>query len=113
MKVRPVLVVGYRQVTSMEHLRHKQCCSIPYDMFEKYNTYRVYDPVPSCCMQSDLDLDAKMAEKNPEYRRYEVVGEPITMTEFFKLIGYDYKTKKFNGLTMKKIIANHMKAEAV
>jgi hypothetical protein len=110
-QVRPVIAEGYREVTSMEHLRHKQCCSIPYDMMKKYKSYKVYDPVPSCCMQEDIDLDAQMAEKYPHRDKlYEVTTtEPITMAEFFDIIGYDYKKKKFNGLTMKKLIAKHMR----
>jgi hypothetical protein len=109
-KMTPVLVVGYREVTSMEHLRHKQCCAIPYAMLQKYKSYAVYDPVPHCSMQEDIDMDAQMAETYTHRDKlFDVAGEPITMTEFFKLIGYDYKTKKFNGLTMRQMIAKHMK----
>lgn len=120
MKMRPVLVKGYREVGSMEHFRHKQCGRIPYEMFLKYKSYDIYGAVPHCQMLPEIEdwnaTYARLNEEHPELNgtghRYVIEDESIRMHDFFIEIGYNYKTKKFNGITMKRKIINYMKRKS-
>lgn len=115
MQMIAVIVLGYREVRSMEHLRYKQCSRIPHQMFLRYKTYDVYNVVPKCCMLEDLEEDEETYQEMVRDgldipRRFEVSNAaPIRTHDFFERLGYNYKTKKFNGITMKRRIMNYMK----
>ena len=111
-KLRPVLIDGHQQQVSFNSFR-QTITSVSYDESKKYKSYKVYEFFPRIQLAHDKEV-AEVTEKklkvDPIFTYNDI--EPIGLYEYYESIGWDNKTKKLNGLTLKKHIRlkmnNHM-----
>ena len=102
----PVIVGGYRECMSLSGLENR-LLNIGYQCLHKYKTYKVYDCLPRSQHQISREIEE---EKDKRLRLFTYDdSKEYPIHEYFKMIGYDYKTKKINGLTIKQHVRNFIK----
>jgi len=96
-KLYTVSVGGYREGISADGFRRLNS-KVPYEMIQKVKSYQPY----SYCYRINYQLE--------DCHTISEISDPIPLYEFYEMIGFDRKTKKFNGLTLLQHIKKEMKA---
>ncbi len=106
---RPVLVEGYRNSISASGFLDNMK-KIAHDMaYGKHKTLKVYDYTFTDTHLDDIDMHNKAHLKcGGKKNLYEIRGEPIALKDYYEEIGWDYKAKKLNGLTIRQHINKKM-----
>lgn len=121
---RQIVITGYTNAISVGAF-HKRMLMTPYSLCygeggKKYGSkaynfsYRVYswgnweEEMIVQKHMATIHKDDDIGEILKEFEKV-VVGEPIDLMDFYKEIGYEYKTKKIHGKTIRQWIISEIK----
>ena len=79
-------------------------------MLDKYKSYEVYNQFPTEQRKDEMEIDAKILAERGMEPTFTIVGDPIDLKDYYKEIGYDYKKKKFDGMTIQQIVKRQMES---
>jgi hypothetical protein len=106
-KLRPVKVVGYKESMSMTAF-HKRILDAGFEQTYVHNTFDVYDCLPHIEFEADKEIER--CKSRGQESLFSIIGETVSLKDYYKEVGYDYKTKKLNGLTFRQHIAKAMRS---
>ena len=120
---RQIMITGYTDAISVSAF-HKRMLNVPYTLThgicKKYGSaayhfsYRVYswgnwhDEMATQKYMANYHKSKGTYEAVKEFDKF-IVGEPINLMDFYEEIGYEYKTKKMHGKTIRKWIIGEIK----
>ena len=107
-KLRPVVVGSYQEGISHDSFRRRILSGLC-TALKEYKTYDVYEFLPIEVDDWSIESDKRFAIKYNTDRQFSIVGDPVPLKDYYKEIGYDYKTKKFHGMTIRQYIKSKMR----
>ena len=101
--LRPVRLISYTDCVSFNSFKNN-ILKVSLKMSQKLGNMKVYALVPSFSNKDEFDRDNKIGEQLGCKPLFKLTGEPVSLMEYYKEIGYTHKTKKFNGLTIRQYL---------
>lgn len=104
---RPVVVKSYQQGISESAFRRLNLV-VPSKLYRGEVGPSAYNYTYGLKYDFDWEDEMKMAKELGRKSSLKKVGTPIDLYDFYDEIGYEKKTKKFNGLSLKQHILTNL-----